>query len=160
MITPAQRAQRSAAGKRSGGVRSGRAPSEDGAAPTISGQLPATSDPDVDKQIAAYVAIVGDPTGWTEVKALEQTRAEIYRTRAAARADDIERHALFTRDQIRTRDEWLATTLKDSLRGVADLAARYAPPEQKQAAQVDAQRWADGVLTAVADAVKNQGSKS
>jgi hypothetical protein len=154
VITPAQRAQRSAAGKRSGGARSGR--DQSGADHSISGQMPATSDPDVDAQIAAYVAIVGDPQGWTEVKALEQTRAEIYRTRAAAREDELARGRLFTRDQVTERDEIHNAAIKEALATVTDLIAKHVPPERITAAQAEARAWADGVLTAVADAIEGQ----
>ncbi len=156
MTTEAQRLQRKIAGRKSA-AKHRLAP--DGADGDQSAPLPQTKDAAVDAQIEAYTKLVGKPQSWPDVKTLEQVRGEILNTRAKARADAIESNHLFTRDQIRQRDEWLAETIKRRLRDVADLVARYAPPEQKQAAQKEAQAWADGVLTGVADAVKQQGGK-
>ena len=155
MISPAQREQRRAAGKKSGVSRSGRLNVD--APNVIAPRRISQSEADVDAAIARYVEIIGEPTGWTEVKALEQTRAEIYRTRTAAREDEIARGQLFTRDQIATRDESLALIFREQIRSVTDLIAAHVPPERVNAAQHAAVEWADRVLTAVADAIDGMG---
>jgi hypothetical protein len=104
--------------------------------------------------IAGYVAIVGNPSGWQEVKALEQTRAEIYKTKAAAREHAVATGSLFTRDQITARDEKLATIFRDQLRSVTDLMVQIAAPEKIRQAQAQAQEWTDRVASAVADAIE------
>lgn len=151
-MTPAARAQRREAGKRSGIVRAGR----DGVAPTgnPSAPMPATNDPDVDAQLEGYDRIVGEPQSWPDVKNREQVRGEILRNRAAARADLIESGAAMTRDQVRTRDERLALAVKSGLSNVNQLLTAHVPADRLLDAQKSAREWIEATLTQVAAAIE------
>jgi hypothetical protein len=155
-MAPNSREHLRMAGKASGRARSGRDPDAPGGDP--SAPMPTGGDSAVDDMIAGYVAIVGNPSGWQEVKALEQTRAEIYKTKAAAREHAVATGSLFTRDQITARDEKLATIFRDQLRSVTDLMVQIAAPEKIRQAQAQAQEWTDRVASAVADAIEAMGT--
>ena len=147
-----QPGQQRAAGRASGLARSGRGPDHPGGNPDA--PMPTSGDTAVDAIIAGYVDVVGQPAGWQEVKALEQTRAEIYKTKAAAREHAVAVGSLFTREQITARDERLAIIFRDQLRSVTDLVVGISSPERVRQAQKDAQDWMDRVLSAVADAIE------
>jgi len=116
--------------------------------------LPVTSDPDVDKMIASYVSVVGPPQSWPDVKNLEQVRAEIYRTRSAARQDAIDAGQVVTREIMRTRDEEVAQIIKQQLATLPELLRDLIPADKLLAAQKRADEWIGKVRTAVADGVE------
>lgn len=149
MVTTAQRDQRRAAGKRSGQVRGHREGSgeSDG---NPDAPMPVTADPDVDAQMAAYIAVAGKPKYWTDIKACEQVRAEIYKTRAAALADKIARGGLLTKEQVRARDERGAKAYKDGLLKVQELLTAHVPADRLLDAQKAAREWIETTLNQVA----------
>lgn len=153
MISPAQRAQRRAAGKRSGQVRAGH---EDGPSPDAdpSAPMPTTSDPDVDAQLEAYDRSVGQPQSWPDVKNREQVRGEILRNKAVARQGLIDSGHILTRDQVRLRDESHASAFKEGLSTVNELLAKHVPADKLLAAQKEARNWIDGILERVANAIE------
>lgn len=152
-ITPAQRAQRRSAGKRSGQVR-GRREDQDNTSGDPSAPMPVTNDPDVDAQLEAYDLRVGAPQSWPDVKNREQVRGEILRNKAAARADRIESGAALTREQVRARDERLAAAVKAGLSNVSQLLTDHVPPDRLLDAQKAARLWVEKTLTDVAAVVE------
>ena len=157
-VSPAQRAQRRAAGRSSGKARARHSgddePAED-ADPDA--PLPFTGDPEVDKEMAAYDAVVGKPMSWPDVKNRVQTRAEIYKTRAAARQDQIDAKALITRDQLRARDEKLAEAIKSALGTAVDKLAANLPPDRIPAFQKACAAWVAEVREKLADEIEGMG---
>lgn len=151
-VSPAQRAQRRNAGKRSGQVRGGHDGEEPQGDPDA--PMPITQDPEVDAEMAAYDNVVGKPMSWPDVKNRVQTRAEIYRTRAAARQDQVDAGRLVTRDVMMKRDEMVDAFWADQLRTVHDLLRDILPPDKLLAAQGRADAWINGVRTKVADQVE------
>ncbi len=151
-VSPAQRAQRRNAGKRSGQVRGGHDGEEPQGDPDA--PMPITHDPDVDAEMAAYDAVVGKPMSWPDVKNRVQTRAEIYRTRAAARQDQVDAGRLITRDVLVKRDETVDAFWSDALRTVHTLLQDLLPPDKLLAAQQKADTWINTVRTQVADRVE------
>lgn len=145
MVTPAQIRQRREAGRKSGRARGHcvEGSSEDA---NPDAPVPTSSDPEVDRMITGYVAMAGKPKYWSDIKALEQVRAEIYKTRAAARQDQIERGNLLTRDQVRARDEAHTAAIKEGLSSVTELLTAHVPPDRLLDAQEAAREWADRFL--------------
>jgi hypothetical protein len=102
-------------------------------------------------------------TGWIDYKdhlAVELAKRKILaadiEVDTARAKQDQERGRLFTRDQVTERDEIHNAAIKEALATVTDLIAKHVPPERITAAQAEARAWADGVLTAVADAIEGQ----
>lgn len=151
MLTEAQRAQKRAAGKKSGEVRGRRAAEESGADPDA--PMP-HSDPEVDAILASYTAIAGKPQSWPDIKNCEQVRAEIYKTRAAARQDQLDSKRLLTREQVRSRDEAKVELFRSALMSAIDLVAKWVPSDKILAAQSAFREWADQTLERIADDVK------
>ena len=154
-ISPAQRRQRQQAGRKSGQVRAGHDGSEGQGDPNA--PLPTSSDPEVDAMMAAYVELAGKPVSWPDVKNCEQVRAEIYKTRAAARQDQIDAKALITRDQLRARDEKLAEAIKSALGTAVDKLAANLPPDRIPAFQKACAAWVAEVREKLADEIEGMG---
>ena len=155
-VSPAQRAQRRAAGKSSGKSRGTGTTSDDEPQGDPDAPMPVTHDPEVDDEMAAYDLVVGKPMSWPDVKNRVQTRAEIYRTRAAARADRVESGALLTRDQVRTRDERAVQVFCAELQTINQQLTALVPADRLLAAQGAMREWIDGVLNKVADAIEGE----
>lgn len=151
-VSPAQRAQRRAAGKKSGQVRGGHDGSDGQGDPNA--PMPVSNDPEVDVMMEGYVKLAGKPASWPDVKNCEQVRAEIYRTRAAARQDAIDAKALITRDQLRARDEALSAAIKSALSSVTDSLSSHVPPDRILAFQKAAAAWIAEVRTKLADQIE------
>lgn len=151
MISEAQRAQRRKAGKRSGESRGGREDQEPAGDPNA--PMP-SSDPEVDAILAAYTEMAGKPQSWPDIKNCEQVRAEIYKTRAAARQDQLDAKRLLTRDQVRARDETKVELFRSALMSAIDLVAKWVPPDKILAAQSAFREWADQTLEHIANDVK------
>lgn len=156
-VSPAQRAQRQAAGKRSGQSRAGHTGASATGDPNAA--MPITADPEVDKQLADYIALAGKPVSWPDVKNCEQVRAEIYRTRAAARADRIESGALITREVARARDERAAQAFREGIQSINELLTRFVPADRLLEAQKAGREWTENVLTKVSDAITPEEDK-
>lgn len=119
----------------------------------ILGDLSSPDDFDIDAKMGEYRSIVGDPTSWTECKAMEQVRYEMYKTRLAARDDQKARGQLMAIADVRARDEAKALIFRRALNSVPDLLAKWVAPDKILAAQAEAREWADETLRRVADEV-------
>lgn len=159
-ISPAQRAQRRNAGKKSGQVRGGRA--ETGipgsvTRPPAGSFSAASSNVEVAKRMRAFVETVGEPQSWPDVKNYVQTEAEIYKTLGVAQQFEIDAGRLLTADQVDARDESRAQAFRSGLQSVGSLLAAHVPADRLHEAQRAAREWADGVLSGVAEAIRRGG---
>ena len=147
MATPSQIAQRQRA------IRS----RHDKDAPAADQTFVPVSDVDeqsVQEIMDSYVARVGEPADWADIKTMEQVRYEIYKTRLAARDDARARGKLLPIEEVRARDEAKAAIFRRALQSVTDLVAKHAPPDRILEAQKEARAWIDNTLERVADEVQ------
>jgi len=157
-VSPAQRAQRRNAGKKSGKVRAGHAgestplPDRPLGAPFVA----KSSNAEVAERMATFVATVGEPMSWPDVKNYVQTEAEIYKTLGVAQQFEIDAGRILTREQVRARDERAAQIFRTELQTINQQLTALVPADRLLAAQSAMREWIDGLLNKVADAIEGE----